>query len=311
MSFSSDVKNELTHFAPDNKSHKYAELYGMLLFASRFSSREIIYKSENRNSVKRFEELISELFSPILEKLSDLNVKGKSSKLYKVSLLVPDECRAVYEYFGHTSRDINLKINRANFDSEELYAPFLRGVFLSCGSVTNPHKGYHLELMVRHKVLADNLLHFIGEIEVFSVNPRVTPRKGNYLVYLKGSESICDFLGYIGAGNSVMAVMEASAYKDLRNDLNRRQNSELSNIKKLADASARQVRAINSIKSSVGLDKLPDELRELAELRLEYPEMSLSELSQTLKISRSGVNHRIERIYKFADKITEESKNGQ
>lgn len=309
MSFSSDVKNELSRIELDNKSQKYAELYGMLLFSSRFTSREIVYKSENRASVKRFESLISELFSPILEKYTDLN--SSSSRLYKISLIVPDECKAVYEFYGHSVHDINLKINRANLDSEDLYAPFLRGVFLSCGSVTNPHKGYHLELMVRHKTLADNLMHFIGEVEVFSVNPKVTPRKGSYLVYIKGSENICDFLGFIGAGNSVMAVIEACAYKDLRNDLNRRQNSELSNIKKLADASARQIRAINTIKNNVGLDKLPDELRQLAELRLDNPDMSLNELSQSLKISRSGVNHRIERLYKFADKTTEDKNNEQ
>ncbi len=307
MSFSSDVKNELSRIGLDNDSQKYAELYGMLLFASRFTSREIVYKSENRASVKRFESLVSELFNPILEKHTDLS--SDVPRLYKILLVVPDECKAIYEFYGHSVHDINLKINRANLESEDLYNCFLRGVFLSCGSVTNPHKGYHLELMVRHKTLADNLLHFIGEVEVFSVNPKVTPRKGSYLVYLKGSENICDFLGFIGAGNSVMAVIEASAYKDIRNDLNRRQNSELSNIKKLADASARQIRAINTIKNTVGLDKLPDELIELANLRLDNPEMSLNELSQNLNISRSGVNHRIDRLYKIAAKVTEDKNN--
>lgn len=308
MSFSSDVKLELSK-AELNKQQKYAELYGMLLFASRFTFREIVFKSESRGAASVFESLLTELFNPIIEKQSDLKPVGTSG-LYKIQLPVPDECRAVFEYFGHTQYDVNLKINRAVLESEDLYIPFLRGVFLSCGSVTDPGKGYHLELMVRYKTLADNLMHFIGEIDVFSVNSKVVPRKGSYLVYIKGSDKICDFLGYIGAGNSVMRIIEVSAYKDLKNDLNRRQNSELSNIRKLADASAKQVRAINKIKNSTGLESLPDDLYELANLRLEYPEMSLKELSQRLGISRSGVNHRIDRIYKFADSITEDNKNG-
>lgn len=306
MSFSSDVKQELSKINLDNKAIKYAELYGMLLFASRFTFREIVFKTENRYASFVFESLITELFNLIIEKQSDLTPIKTSPGLYKILLPIPDECKAVYEYFGHNQFDINLKINRANLENESLYVPFLRGVFLSCGSVTNPEKGYHLELMVRHKTLADNLMHFIREIEVFNVNPKVLPRKGSYIVYIKGSNNICDFIGYIGAGNSAMRVIETSAYKDIKNDLNRRQNSELSNIRKHADASAKQIRAIKKIESVVGLDALPQELYELAEIRLEYPEMSLKELSQKLNISRSGVNHRIERLYKFADKITEE-----
>lgn len=310
MSFSSDVKCELSKIDLKTKEQKYAELYGMLLFASRFTYREIVFKTENRYAADVFEHLLLELFSPIIEKQSDLNPSNTTSGLYKIMMIVPDECESVYEFYGHNQFDINLKINRANLENEDLYSHFLRGVFLSCGSVTDPQKGYHLELMVRHKTLSDNLMHFIGEIEVFSVNPRVTPRKGNYLVYIKGSNKICDFLGYLGAGNSVMMIIETSAYKDLKNDLNRRQNSELSNIRKLADASAKQIRAINKIKDSAGLDSLPDDLKELAEIRLENPEMSLKELSQRLNISRSGVNHRIERLYKYSEKLTEDKKNG-
>ena len=310
MSFSSDVKLELSKILLESKEQKYAELYGMLLFASRFTSRDIVFKTENRYAANVFEQLLMELFSPIIEKQSDLNPSNTTSGLYKIKMIIPDECETVFEFFGHNHFDINLKINRANLENENLYSAFLRGVFLSCGSVMDPQKGYHLELMVRHKALSDNLLHFIGEIEVFSVNPRVTPRKGSFLVYIKGSHNICDFLGYLGAGNSVLRIIETTAYKDLKNDLNRRQNSELSNIRKLADASAKQIRAINKISDSAGLDSLPPELKEFAEIRLENPEMSLKELSENLGISRSGVNHRIERLYKFADKLTEDKKNG-
>lgn len=305
MSFSSDVKRELYNISTTEKSERVCELYGMLLFSSRFSQREIVFKTENRCSALRFESLLSEFFNPIIEKKSDLSPKKSGSGLYKLSVPLPSDCKRIFEFFGHSQKDIKLRINRANLDSEDSYAPFLKGVFMSSGSVTDPEKGYHLEIMVRHKTLADNLMHFIGEIEVFSVNAKVTPRKGSYLVYLKGSENICDFLGYIGAGNSVMRIIKTSAYKDMINTLTRRQNSELSNIRKLADASAKQINAIEKLRRSGVLESLPAELRELCELRLNNPEMSLTELSKQLNISRSGVNHRIERLYKLAERTGE------
>ena len=302
MSFSSDAKRELCRLPLTTPEEKRAQLYGMLLFAGRFSPREIVFKTENRDSAELFRELLRELFDCECEKHSDF-----TKKLYKLSVSRAADCLRVFEAYGHSERDINLRVNRANIEDEGLIVNFLRGVFLSCGSVTSPDKGYHLELMVRRKVLAGNLVHLMGEIDVLSVKPKLAGRKGAYIVYIKGSDGICDFLGYIGAGNSVMAVVEASAYKDIINDLNRRQNSELSNIRKLADASARQVLAINKIKNTVGLDSLPEELRAIAELRLDNPEMSLKELAQNLGISRSGVNHRMERLLKLAQKAEEEN----
>ncbi len=286
----------------------FSECYGMLLFSSRFSSREIIFKTENRYAASRIENLLTDLFAPIIEFHKDLNPEKSRQRLCKLTLPVTDECKKIFESFGHTDKDIRLRINRANIGDESLYAPFLRGVFLSCGSVTDPSKGYHLELSVRHKTLADNLILFINEIDVFSVKPRLISRKGGYVVYLKGNDSICDFLGYIGAGNSVMKMIETSAYKDVINRINRRHNSELANIRKISDASARQIRAIKKIIDHSSVESLTPELKELALLRLENPEMSLKELGETLNppISRSGVNHRIERLLKIAGSIQEE-----
>lgn len=302
MSFSSDVKRELASVKPETSEQKYAQCYGYLLFASRFSSREIVFKTENSYSSNRFNSLILDLFSPMIERESDLK-RGKKQRLYKTRFMSSDDCKRVYEYFGHSNKDIRLMINRANIDDESLYAPFLRGVFLSCGSVTDPNKGYHLELNVQHKTLAENLALLINEIDVLTVKPKIVSRKGIYVVYFKGNLGICDFLGYIGAGNSAMAVVEASAYKEIINKVNRKRNSELANIQKLASAAAKQTRAINKIIEYGEFDNLSNELRELAQLRLDNPDMSLKELSEKLNISRSGVNHRLERLYKIAEKL--------
>lgn len=305
MSFSSDVKRELSIINNPSNESSLAQCYGFLLFSGKFSSREITFKTENKFSADCFERLITSLFSPTLSIESEPSGKSKKQGLYKIRLSSSEDCRRIFEFYGHSSKDIRLMINRANIDDERLYTAFLRGVFLSCGSVTDPKKGYHLELNVQHKTLADNLVHLISEIDVLSVKPKVTGRKGVYVVYFKGSQGICDFLGYIGAGNSVMAVIETSAYKEMINKLNRRQNSELANIQKLASASAKQTHAIQKIIECDELDSLSDELRELALLRLDNPDMSLKELGENLHppISRSGVNHRIQRLFKIADKL--------
>ncbi len=305
MSFSSDVKRELAQVNSESRDQMLAECYGFLLFSGKFSSREIKFKTENKNSAARFESLITELFSPEIEKESVYKGSSKKQGLYKLNISSADDCKRIFEFYGHSSKDIRLMINRANIDDESLYAPFLRGAFLSCGSVTDPKKSYHLELNVQHKTLADNLVHLINEIEVLTVKPKVVGRKGVHVVYFKGNTGISDFLGFIGAGNSVMTVIETSAYKEVMNRVNRTQNSELANIRKLASASAKQRRAIRKIIDSGEFDDLGDDLKKLALLRLENPEMSLKELGENLDppISRSGVNHRLERLYKIADNL--------
>lgn len=305
MSFSSDVKQELCNIKPQSYSHSLAECYGYLLLARKFTPREIIFKTENFYAAARLENLLIELFNSIIEKQSALKLKNSNTKLYKVQVVLPEDCKKIYESFGHSTRDIRLMINRANLDSEELYSSFLRGVFLSCGSVTDPTKGYHLELNVQFRTLAENIILLLNEIDVLTFTPKLSVRKGGYVVYIKGNSEICDFLAYIGASNSVMRMIEASALKDIRNKINRQRNSEVANIHKMAAASAKQLNAINKIIGSKGLDSLPDDLKQVALLRLNNPEMSLSELGENLcpQISRSGVNHRINRILKLADSI--------
>lgn len=150
----------------------------------------------------------------------------------------------------------------------------------------------------------------LGEVTECSFSPKTVLRSGNYIVYFKGSEQICDLLTYIGAPISAMEIMGTKAVKQVRNNINRRINGEMANIGKVASASARQIEAIKLIKQKQGLDTLPSDLREIAYLRLENPEMSLRDLGQNLNppISRSGANHRIQRLLEYAG--MEDSKNG-
>ncbi len=303
MSFSSEIKTELCALKSSDEEILKAELYGILLYGKTFSADKIVFKTENPAACIRTAELLQTLYMPIVEQQSGLRVKNSDRHLYKVIVVDSDECKKIYEDFGHTASQITLRVNRANVYSDELSAAFVRGVFLSCGSVTNPEKSYHAEFSVPHRNLSLDLCKLLSEITECKFTPKTVARNGSYIVYFKGSEQICDLLAYMGAAHSAMEVMGAKAIKLVRNNVNRRINGELANIGKAATAAAKQIEAIEQIKRTRGLSCLPDDLREIALLRLENPEMSLRDLGQSLNppISRSGANHRMQRIMEYAE----------
>ncbi|MDD6225661.1 MAG: DNA-binding protein WhiA [bacterium] len=305
MSFASQVKKELCSDTSSSSQLLRAELYGMMLFAKKFSEKAITFKTENNYTVNRYVNLAMNLFCPLIEKTSILKAKKNNTRLYTVNFIDENDCRRIFEDFGHYSRQINLRINWANLDNRDDMASFMRGVFLSCGSITDPEKSYHLEFSVPYKNLCEDLCRVIEELFQSELRPRVTNRSGIYVVYIKGSEEITDLLTFMGAPNSAMEIMGAKAVKQVRNNVNRRRNSEIANIQKSAAASAVQINAIEKIKNKKGLESLPDDLREIALLRLENPDMSLRSLGQALtpEISRSGVNHRIHRILQIAEDL--------
>ena len=303
MSFSSDVKKELCSNEIFDREMLKAELYGILLFGKTFSEDKIVFTTENTYACKRITLLLENLYMPIIEKQTALRTKSSDSHLYKISVVDSADCERIFKDFGHLKFQITLRVNRANVSSEELSSACVRGVFLSCGSVSDPMKSYHAEFCVPHKNLSVDLCKILSEITECSFTPKTVLRSGNYVVYFKGSEQICDLLTYIGAPLSAMEIMGTKAVKQVRNNVNRRINSEVANIGKIASASAKQLEAINYIKKTKGLESLPDDLREIAYLRLENPEMSLRDLGQNLSppISRSGANHRIQRLLEYAE----------
>lgn len=310
MSFSSDIKKELCTFESYDREQLKAELYGMLIFGKTFREDKIVFTTESVDAVRRITTLLQNLYMPIIEKQTVLRAKSSQSRLFRISVIDSNDCKRIFEDFGHSGVQVTLRVNRANVSSEELSAAFVRGVFLSCGSASDPMKSYHAEFSVPYKNLAADLCKILGEITECGFSPKTVQRNGNYIVYFKGSEQICDLLTYIGAPISAMEIMGTKAVKQVRNNINRRINSEMANIGKVASASARQIEAIKIIKKTRGLDTLPDDLKEIAYLRLENPEMSLRDLGQNLNppISRSGANHRIQRLLEYAG--MEENKNG-
>lgn len=302
MSFASDAKRELCKALPAGTCCQTALAYGMLLFARSFSPLGISLTTENRAVSELFVRQIASMGYMVDTAAALVRKKGKNA-LFTVS--VPDEDQRIrlLQCFGHTGSELNLRINRANLENECCVSAFLRGAFLTCGTVTDPNKDYHLEFAVPHHKLARDLATLLSEAEGMRLEPGMVNRKGAYVVYLKGSESITDLLAFLGANNAAMDLMQVKMLKEVRNYVNRTTNFQTANISKTASAAARQLEAIQRIQEKQGLDSLPEELRELAKLRLEYPEMSLRELGEALSepISRSGVNHRLNRLIELAE----------
>ena len=302
MSFSSEVKKELCAVQCADAESLRAELYGILLFGKVFSEDKIVFTTESPDAAKRAVELLERIFTPIIEKQTALRVRTGESRLYRISVVDPADCARIFADFGHLPKQVTLRVNRANLSGEECAAAFVRGVFLSCGSVSDPAKSYHAEFSAPFKNLSADLCKILTEVTECVFTPKTVARNGSYIVYFKGSEQICDLLAYIGASIRAMELMGTKAVKQVRNNINRRINSEVANITKVVSASVKQLEAINMIKNTVGIEALPDDLKEIALLRLENPEMSLRALGESLStpISRSGANHRMQRLLEFA-----------
>ena len=156
-------------------------------------------------------------------------------------------------------------------------AALLRGAFLACGTLTDPEKDYHLEFVVPYRYISRDLAKLLHE---WNLAPKQLERKGSHVVYCKDSERIEEILTLMGAQNAALELMGIKMYKDMRNNINRKINFETANISRTANAAAEQVYAIETILEHAGLESLPEELKEIALLRLENPEMSLRELGR-------------------------------
>ena len=303
MSFSTDTKREICQKLSTRLPLQYAELYAMLLLGRTFSADSIVFKTENEHTFSHFIFLINKLFKPKFEVVAPLRGETGRNKNYTVTLTRPADCRRIFEYYGHDARELSLRVNRANIEDEEQHRAFIRGAFLAGGSVTDPEKGYHMEFSVSYRNLCMDICRIIREIQDCDISVKMLSRQGSYIAYIKDSEQITDLLTYMGAVVASMNVMGAKALKQVRNTVNRRANSEIANLQKTATASAVQIRAIKKLKKSGKYNLLPDELKTVAQLRYDYPELTLRQLGEMLDppISRSGVNHRLEKIIRLAE----------
>ena len=297
-SFSYTVKEELCSEITD-RDKKYACLYGMLISAKYFGFDKIVFKTKNDKVFALFKELILS----VVKNKSALKITEKINKTgsctYSAELL--SDVEKILNRYKYFSGDNTRRVISENIDTNNLPA-FLIGLFLASGSIIDPNKEYHLEFVTPYAEMADeikNLLIHVG------VGVKLSERKGFYIVYLKESESIEDLLTYMGATMSSLEIMNVKILKDVRNKANRISNCDTANIEKSIAAASKQVEDIELIEKTIGFGSLSDDLREIAEIRLENPDFSLRELGQALEkpISRSGVNHRMKKLSAIAEDI--------
>ncbi len=295
MSFSTNVKEELCRGALSRKCCARAEAYGVLLFCHTFDTSGIKIVTGSPAFARRLPELFKRAFRVSFDRLSEA---GSGKKTFQIS--APEKLSAIRETYGSDpAGSLALHINYAVLEEEHCRTAFLRGAFLAGGSVSDPAKGYHLELVTSHYSVSRELAALLPEA---GFTPKQTTRKANYVTYFKSSETIADFLTALGAPISAMELINAKLEKHLRGSVNRRVNCDSANLDKAVDAALEQVEAIERFARTRGLDALPDKLRQTAELRLAHPELTLSQLSALFDppVTKSCLNHRLRKLMELA-----------
>jgi len=295
VAFSADVKQELCRPNLNRRCCAQAEAYGILLFCGAFHSRQARIVTECPGLKARLPVLFRKAFKVSFDQAPEAG-EGKGTFL----LEDPAKLKTIFEAFDlEWGASVALHINLALLEEEHCRTAFLRGAFLAGGSVTDPMKGYHLELSTSHYHVGRELPALLRE-EGFE--PKETNRKGNRVVYFKHSDHIEDFLTFLGAPVSAMAVMNAKLERDLRGSVNRQVNCDSANLDKTVAAAREQLLAIERLRESGRLDALPDKLQEAARLRLENPELNLSQLAALCApaVSKSAFNHRMRKLLEIS-----------
>ncbi len=298
MSFSSDVKTELTGLIPSACCTK-AEAFGMLIFGRAFSLAEISLMTEI--------QAVAEHYCTSIRDLTGVTPELTCSKAgnYKINIPTRAERLKILEYFGYTGKEITLRINLSNLEQSNedcCSKAFLRGAFLVCGSVTDPEKDYHIEFSVAKAKLCEDLMQVIGDM---GLRCKKIIRNNSYVVYAKEAESIEDYIGTMGANNAFLEVMQTRAMKDIKNQINRRSNFESANMSRSIEAGLKQIAVIEEILSKIKLSDMTEDLEALCSLRLENPDISLDELGKMMnpELSRSAVSRRFKKLEKIAAEL--------
>ena len=289
MSFSADVKEELEKVIPASRHCQLAELAALIYFGCKISEDaeggyEVEVTSEN--------PFVARKYFTLLKKTYIINGNVESKALQAVKIL--DE--------NGSLNGMPEEVNPVLIKKSCCKRAYLRGAFLCLGSMSDPHKGYHLEFVCEYEPWAEQIRQVIGS---FDLEAKIIKRKKYYVVYLKEGEGIVDLLNVMGAHRLLMELENLRVEKEVRNSINRQVNCEAANITKTVTAASKQIEDILYLQKHYGLSNLPDNLRQMAETRLEHPESSLQELGGYLNppVGKSGVNHRLRKISEIAEKL--------
>lgn len=286
MSFSGEVKEELSKQISPARHCQIAELSALISCCGQYGRDKngrytIGFQTENESVARKCFTLLKKTFN------IDTGVE-----------MTEEEMQALQAKFG----DLKEPVSHLLIKNSCCQRAFLRGAFLSIGSMSDPQKSYHLEFVCTDEEKAKQLQ---SVIQGFDIEAKIVIRKKYYVVYLKEGAGIVDLLNVMEAHVALMKLENLRILKEMRNSINRRVNCEAANITKTVNASARQIEDIELLRDHYGFSKLPDNLREMAEVRLEYPDATLKELGEYLDppVGKSGVNHRLRKLSELADRV--------
>ena len=297
VSFSGAAKAEICRMLPQNECCAVAQCFGILLFCNSFGAEGIKIITESREFAYVLPKLFKKAFDVTFDSYPSMEAPGK----LVFQIWDEDKIQQIMESFGFDSLGtVSLHVNYPVVEDDCCKASFLRGAFLAGGSVTDPGKGYHLEVTTTHLSVARETDVLIREIMGFA--PKTAARGGGQVLYLKQNERISDFLAYLGAPIAAMGIMEARLEKELNNKVNRRCNCDDANLSKVVDAAMEQLAAIRLLREQELLDKLPAKLQQAAKAREENPEAALTELAAMMDppITKPAMNNRMKRLIQLA-----------
>jgi DNA-binding protein WhiA len=306
VSFASEMKNELTRIEVDDDCAK-AELSALIRMNGNLSISNqqfvINVQTENAAIARRIFSLIKKCFGVEVELLVRKKMKLKKNNIYISRIKV--KAKEILDELGILQDGMfKQEIDKSILKNDICKRSYLRGAFLAGGSVNNPEtSSYHLEIFSLYEEHSADLTALMNQYEL---NSKQLERKKGYISYLKEAEKISDFLSLIGGYQALLKFEDVRIIRDMRNSVNRLVNCETANLNKTVSAAMKQVESIQLIDKEIGIDNLPDRLREVARLRIDNQDVSIKELGEmvsTGKISKSGINHRLRKLNEMADKI--------
>ncbi|MFY9121132.1 MAG: DNA-binding protein WhiA [Syntrophomonadaceae bacterium] len=310
MSFSTQTKDELARLFPEKKCCQKAELAalcrmdGTLTISSRHKlGLQVV--TENAACARKIIRLAKNVFQLEAELQIQKSMRLKKSNNYVVRFPSSEKMREVMKELGilDNQGQIQPGIKKELIRNQCCRRSYLRGVFLGAGSVNSPEGNYHLEIIANDGIFAEEIVTLMNRFP--GIQAKISNRKNWYIVYLKESEQIVNFLNVMGAHQALLNFENTRIVKGMRNQVNRLVNCETANLNKTVNASLRQLENIRFLQDTIGLEKLPPRLQMIAGLRLENPDVSLKELGEMMDppIGKSGVNHRMRKLEELADDL--------
>ncbi|MDD2956565.1 MAG: DNA-binding protein WhiA [Oscillospiraceae bacterium] len=304
MSFGNELKKEICRTRLSSVEEFNARTLGLLLFSRRFSAQGMELQTENKAVARLYCDSIFALIGLDATISVREHRRGRGETVYSATVDDSRDRKKILDFWRCGDGGPDLSALPQRLATEEEQTAFIAGAYLACGSVTDPSKSYHLEFSARDEALALALEQVLAQ--AFQP-PKRFSRRGNAVVYYKDSGAVEDLVTLMGGAKFSLEIMNVKVYKSIRNRVNRTQNCEMANIEKTANAAAAQCEEIEYILAEKGPEFLPEDLRELALLRADNPDMSLRELGESLSqpLTRSGVNHRLKRLSALARELRE------